>query len=299
MSLTDENGKTAIGLPDPRANPYRDDIAADYLEGKVEAARFVAGAERRLGLASQPVMSKPDESALQSSELLFGEDFTAYEEKDGWTWGQCGHDGYVGYVRSTGLYSTLPEATHWVQVLRSLVFPDNKGEYPPSLSLPMMSRVTVEETDGDYVRLASGGWMFASHLLPFGDTRPDFVATASMFSRVPYLWGGRGGQGIDCSGLIQVSLAAAGILSPRDADQQAAAIGDDIPVPENLSDLKPGDVVFFPGHVGIHLAAGAFLHASSHDMMVATHSLTDVVARMRERFDRSISRVRRVKSAGG
>ncbi len=291
--------KDQNGLPDPRANPYRDDIAADYLEGKVPAARFVASADRRLGIACAPVMSKPDAGALQSSELLFGEDFIVYEDKDGWAWGQCGHDGYVGYVKSSGLFSNLPEATHWVTVLRSLVFPDNKGEYPPTLSLSMMSKVAVEETDGDYAKLASGGWMFAAHLAHFGKTQPDFVATASIFSRLPYLWGGRGGQGIDCSGLIQISLAAAGILCPRDSDQQAAAIGQDIPVGEDLADLKPGDIVFFPGHVGIHLAAGAFLHASSHDMMVTTHSLADVVERMRERFDRSISRVRRVEWVGG
>ena len=70
-----DHSKDQNGLPDPRANPYRDDIAAVYLEGKVPAERFVAGADRRLGIACTPVMSKPDAGALQSSELLFGEDF--------------------------------------------------------------------------------------------------------------------------------------------------------------------------------------------------------------------------------
>ena len=99
-------------LPDRRANPYRDDIAADYLEGKVTAARFVAGTDRRLGIACAPLMSRPDEGALQASELLFGEDFTCYEEKDGWTWGQSGSRAYVEYVKSGRLYSTLPDATN-------------------------------------------------------------------------------------------------------------------------------------------------------------------------------------------
>ena len=54
--------------------------------------------------------------------------------------------------------------------------------------------------------------------------------------------------------------------------------------------------MFFPGHVGIHLGAGALLHASSHDMMVATHSLADVIERMVERKGVGITRVRQVES---
>lgn len=285
---------TEPGDLDPRIHPFRDGAAADFLKGKVEAAIFFSGRENKLGVGWAPVMSKPDAGALQVSELLFGEVFTVYEEMDGWSWGQCGHDDYVGYVQSHFLYNNLPDPTHWVTAVRSLVFPDNKGEYPPTMSLSMMAKVSVEAEEGDYAKLASGGWVFKKHLADLGEIRPDFVATASIFSRTPYLWGGRGGQGIDCSGLIQVALAAAGIDCPRDSDQQAGAIGDDVDFSEDGSGLKPGDIVFFPGHVGIHLGSGAFLHASSHEMMVATHSLSEVITRIRQQKGRGITRVRRL-----
>ena len=146
--------------------------------------------------------------------------------------------------------------------------------------------------------MATGGWIFAKHLAAIGDTRPDFTATATGLSGVPYMWGGRGGLGMDCSGLIQVPLAAAGIAVPRDADQQADAIGEDLGVPEDPADLRAGDILFFPGHVGIYLGQGSdggeFLHASSFDMMVVTHKLEDVLTRMHERHGKGITRVRRL-----
>ena len=284
---------------DPRVHPYRDDIAADFLEGRIEAKTFVSGKPCRLGAPYAPVMSKPVISRsgpgeLQASELLFGEGFTVYEDTAGWSWGQCGHDGYVGYVRSKDLFGNMPEPTHWVSAVRSLVYPDNKGEYPATMSLSMTVRISVETVDGDYAKLVSGGWIFAKHLMALGEPRPDFVAIAQMFARVPYLWGGRGGLGIDCSGLIQVPLTATGLEVPRDTDQQADVIGEDIPIPDDVGQLRPGDIVYFPGHVGIHLGAGALLHASSHDMMVVTHALSDVVDRMQDRHGKGITRVRRL-----
>ena len=197
-------------------------------------------------------------------------------------------------MRTKDLFGNLPEPTHWISAVRSLVFPDNKGEYPATMSLSMTAKVAVESVDGDFAKLVSGGWMVAGHLVALDESRPDFVALAQMFARVPYLWGGRGGLGIDCSGLIQVPLAATGVSVPRDSDQQADAIGEDIPIPDDLSQLRPGDIVYFPGHVGIHLGAGALLHASSHDMMVTTHSLSDVIDRMQDRHGKGVTRVRRL-----
>ena len=60
--------------------------------------------------------------------------------------------------------------------------------------------------------------------------KPDFVAVAERFLDTPYLWGGRTSEGIDCSGLVQTALTAAGVASPRDSDMQEAALGEPLPI---------------------------------------------------------------------
>lgn len=280
---------------DPRIHPYRDDIAAASLAGRVKAARYVEGETRRVRIPHVALMTKPDRGALQGSELLQGESFTVYDEKDGWAWGQCGHDGYVGYVAGKALATGAPQPTHWVSAARSLVFPDPRGEYPAARGFSMRSLVTVEGADGDYARLTGGGWMFKKHLAPLAETRGDFLATARLFLGTPYLWGGRGGLGIDCSGLIQIAMAAAGIDCPRDSDMQREALGDEVPIPDDPAALKAGDIFFFPGHVGFYVGDGLFLHASSFDMVVSVHPLADVLARLRDRHGKDIVRVRRMK----
>ena len=89
------------------------------------------------------------------------------------------------------------------------------------------------------------------HLVESGWREPDYVAVAERFLETPYLWGGRTSEGIDCSGLVQTALAAAGVASPRDSDMQEAGLGEPIAIDDPRTTLERGDLVFWKGHVGI------------------------------------------------
>lgn len=109
---------------------------------------------------------------------------------------------------------------------------------------------------------------------------PESLADAARhFLDMPYLWGGRGGAGIDCSGLIQRSMAAIGIAAPRDSDMQMGSFGTVLP--ENAS-LQPGDLVFFPGHVGMMVDPVNLIHATMHFGRTVIEPLADVVGRTDE-----------------
>ncbi len=121
--------------------------------------------------------------------------------------------------------------------------------------------------------------------------KSDPVEAASMFLDMPYVWGGRGGAGVDCSGLLQRGLAAAGIAAPRDSDMQLAETGnllaDDAP-------LKRADLIFFPGHVGIMVDEDHLLHATRHHGKTVIEPLADVVARVSAEHPQAITARKRL-----
>ena len=73
-------------------------------------------------------------------------------------------------------------------------------------------------------------------------TGADLVRYAAVFVNVPYVWGGRAGFGIDCSGLTSVIYQVYGITLPRDAGPQAA---DSRGRAIDKSALQPGDLLFY------------------------------------------------------
>lgn len=276
---------------DPNINPCRPDLAAAHLRDLVAAERYVEGSRRQAVRGIVPLRGRPDETAPQTSELIYGETFVVYEEKDGWAWGQCEADGYVGYARAGGLSAEVIEPTHRISALRCFVFPEPSVKTAPLKALSMGARVAVTDRRDRYLRIAPEGWVHETAVEPVGSVTPDYLATARRFLGVPYLWGGRSSLGIDCSGLVQVSLGAAGIRVQRDTYLQRDTLGDSVPL--DGRPLERGDIVFFPGHVGMMLDDRTLLHSTAYWMTVCEEPVADVAARTLESEGAGIVAVRR------
>lgn len=281
---------------DPRTTPVREDLVAAHLADRFPRPRRAEGETRQVGVPVLPLAFATGAEARRESELLFGEGFTVYDEADGWAWGQSALDGYVGWVPAAGLTAEIVATSHLVAVPASHLYPVPDLKRRPTARLGFASRVGVVDERAGFAEIAGGGWLYARHLAPLGRPAEDYVATGLNLLGVPYLWGGRSVDGLDCSGFLQLVLQRAGIPCPRDTDQQAAAVGTALAMPDDPAVLGHGDLAFFPGHVGIVLEGGRFLHANAFDMAVSVHRLADVLERA-DAAGQGLNAVRRLRPA--
>jgi cell wall-associated NlpC family hydrolase len=296
---------------DPRVTPARADLAAKGLEGKVTAARFVEGRAFEVIEPQTAVRATPAPDAPLLTEALKGERVTIYDmNAEGWAWGQLAADHYVGWLSANALSPAGPPASHKVTALRTFAFPGPSIKLPPLEALPLGARVAIARVEDRLAVTRSGAYLPAPHLAPLDFVEPDFVAVAERFIGVPYLWGGKTALGLDCSGLVQVALTAAGIACPRDSDMQERALGSAVANPdlsphagkgrEGTTGPKRGDLIFWQGHVAIARDHATLIHANAFHMAVTVEPIADAVARIRESGS-NITSVRRIvaQSDGG
>lgn len=162
--------------------------------------------------------------------------------------------------------------------------------------------------DGPIILELPGGALAGAEPLSLRPAHPLYqepaesaAYTAHQFQRTPYLWGGMTREGIDCSGLVQISYRVRGWKLPRDADQQFKAL----PLEVAHTDLRPGDLIFYGHgqeqvtHVMLYADAGLVIHASGAAGRVVVQSLDPADPAYHGRTDEYIGARRVVPTASG
>ncbi len=227
------------------------------------------------------LLAEPDPRAERISQLTCFTPCEVLEGKGDFLFVR-GPDGYRGWIRESYLFpGPAPEPTFKVAWPIVPVKDSNTGEEIFRLCLD--TRFAGEAFEGGIkLRLPTG----AVGSIPKGAVRSaswrgtvrDILVLSLSLRGTPYLWGGTTPFGFDCSGLVQrLFHFVLNLWLPRDSADQAR-VGDPV---ECLSDLQPGDLLFFPGHVALYLGDGAVLHASAREGMVASALLSSLPGDLR------------------
>jgi hypothetical protein len=264
---------------DKRTTPIRGDLADIKLAGKLFAPHY-AVPMIRTGIAPvTEIHAEPHLSSMPVSSLMHGEEFAVLDIAGDWAWGYCLHDDYLGYLRFADLGDDFT-ATHVVSAPATLLVAGPSIKEPVLARYPMGAQIVCGEPSecGKFLS-CENGWVPAIHLSEVGKVAGSPADLAERLIGTPYSWGGRGGDAIDCSGLVQLVFGLKGIRAPRDADMQQADFGEELSEREAL---QRGDLVFFPGHVGIMADGENLIHANAAAMAVSVEPLVDATARFAE-----------------
>lgn len=240
-------------------------------------------ARRRVVTEFAPLLSSPKPRAVQLSELVHGQAFEIHAEQGRWVFGRASplitgsrRKGYVGWVAASALGELQSTQTHFVTSISAPVFARADLKSHIVMSLPLGARISVMLETDNYYQIGAGAYISRLHVREVLTPERDLIAVARRYLGQPYIWGGNGARGVDCSGLVQMSLSACGIDAPRDADLQEKMLGEVAAVPDQV-----GDLLFWPGHVGILATKTRLLHANATHMAVVEEPLTPALKRMK------------------
>ena len=242
----------------------------------------------------QPLVSvkeEPKDYIQQTDEMLYGDTCEILEEAGKYVKIRSDY-GYEGYVLREALTELTVEPNAMVSVPFADFLPEAKNWFAPVSVLPRGARVHVEDYP-DRPRYGVGKmhegedlYVHKNHLreIPTGEgteeeLREGIVKAALSYLGVQYRWGGRTPAGVDCSGLCFMAYRLNGLTIWRDADFEKNPHLRKITIEE----AKPGDLMFFPGHIAMYLGNGEFVHSTAGVGMVVRDTLEnakDLVARM-------------------
>lgn len=250
----------------------------------------------------QPLLQVPSFESELGDEALFGMWVEIIKERNKWVYvrTQYEYEGYVlkdDLVIENNLVSTWNKGEKYV-IIHSIVdvmdIPKYQGHIMKTITRGSLIVLTGDKKDNWIeILLPDGkkGWIKGVYAKKWiKDDKKDevglrnkLVENAKLYLGTQYRWGGKTSMGIDCSGLCSMAYLLEGIVIYRDA-----VLKEEYMRKIEREEIKKGDLIFWPGHIGMYIENGKFIHSTSSRNGVVINSLNKEHKDYREDLDTTI-----------
>jgi cell wall-associated NlpC family hydrolase len=278
------SSSTGVSLPVTSCADIPASTSADGLaSSQITDAQIIYDVSVTLSLPQQAaviaIATAMQESRLENIDYGTADSLGLFQQRPSQGWGSPSEIMSPVYA-ATAFYDALVKVPGWQQLPLTVAAQDvQHSGYPDAYAQwQQLATALVEQLSGAAATCVSGNGLGVpasgtTHIppgwsLPAGTPQAVQIAIAYALDQLgkPYIWGGTGPTGYDCSGLVMMAYQAAGIDLPRTTFQQVDA---GTPV-YSLSQLQPGDLLFTagsdgsatnPGHVGMFIGDGLVVQA--------------------------------------
>jgi hypothetical protein len=211
---------------------------------------------------------EPNIHSEMVSEVLFGEQLEVVKRIHKWIYIKLNLDHYSGWIEEQNLIEYV-KPTHRVITQKTIIKkePDIKSNSISYISMGSFVKVlSIQKKWAKFLLPKDNvGYIPKNHIKPLDLKENNWIEKSILMLGIPYLWGGRGLVGIDCSGLIQVTFQASGLEIPRDTKDQVIFAEKNFMKKEKIS---KNCILFWNGHVAFANNEDSIIHASASAMSV-------------------------------
>ena len=273
---------------DPRLTPANQNIACSSLRGQIEHTNFVEGQNYQVNVPFVDLLGAP--VGERNRQLIYGSKVKYFGKTDGWAFIQNTYDDYVGYVPQETI-NLETNKTHIVSAPLSHVFSEPNIKAKNIETLPLAAKVSAKTVENGFLEIELG-WIPVRQVKLKTEFATNPVEVSKLFLNSPYLWGGNTSLGIDCSGLIQVSMSLCGLRCPGDSDQQLAKLGQNIDIDTTQ---EKGDILFWKGHVAMCLNSKHLIHAYGPEKKVLIMPILNTIRRIENTAKLKVKKIAKIK----
>ncbi|ABR48227.1 NLP/P60 protein [Alkaliphilus metalliredigens QYMF] len=278
-------------------NGAADNLEAKTIIGKISKLAYDYFSNQSPALAlvkstTAPIQLKPAPDSEMADEAIAGMVVSRLKDSGG-GWHLIRTDyGYEGYLHQRHMIMDEERAAYWKERAQDVIIKASadvlagpRYQYHVKQTLVRGSRIILtgrESEEWTEVERPGGdkGWIrkdFAQpYLYPTNDPsngeeqllRKKLVQTALSYQGSQYRWGGRTPIGLDCSGLTSISYLLNGLLIYRDAVLKETFLN-----PISLEEIKPADLIYFPGHIAMYIGGDKYIHSRASANGVIINSL--------------------------